>query len=235
MHGDMTSLVWKEYRQNRQIVWILMVFLCLPYLLGGGAFAWGLLFPDDFQPLGYFVWTASFFSLVLAQLAIAMIGGNLIAGERADRSAEFAAYLPIPKSQSLAAKLLLVAAMAAIIWLPNAPVHWCFLDEAELSINARASKVAELLLGVAVNGLLLFSVAWLCSSILSSPAISVVLALLAPVVIAGVISLTVRFGCDVPLRMHMAVVSFWYNAISVPVSLICFLIGTWLYMRRVEP
>jgi ABC-type transport system involved in multi-copper enzyme maturation permease subunit len=235
MHGNMASLVWKEYRQNRAIVWMLLVALCLPYALVACAFVWDLFCRDQLEPGEYWIWHASFYSVALAQLAIAMIGGNLIAGERADRSADFVTYLPISKTRSLAAKLLLVIAMVAAIWLPNVPVHWHFLHGTHLSLDIQAFELMQLLSGVAINGLLLFCVAWLCSSMLESPAISVCIALITPIVLSGAISMMVRFGFDVPLHMHLAAVTFWYYAIAIPLSVICFAIGTWVYMRRVEP
>ena len=50
---------------------------------------------------------------------LALLGGNSIAGERVDRSAEFLAYLPVSRGRILASKLLVALAAVPLIWLPN--------------------------------------------------------------------------------------------------------------------
>lgn len=231
----MKQLFWKECRQNQPVLWVAFCLLTFPYALALCLMVWGMFRPGDSLPWQYCLWFASFYSIVLTQLAIALIGGNVIAGEKADRSAEFAAYLPVGPGKRLAAKLLLAAAVFAAVWLPNVPVHWFFLGQSYVSETAQVGEVVGSLSGVLITGLLLFCVAWLCSSVSNSPAISVALALLAPVVIAGSISLIARFGVGIHPRMHLAFVGFWYDAVAIPLAAVCFAVGTWFYLRRVEP
>ena len=123
----MNWLFWKEYRQNRVIVVALIVMLVVPYLFGlyfmGDRWYWGRFqglswrqIVDDWR-VGLAV--ASLYSFAISQVALALIGGNAIAGERADRSAEFQVYLPLTRQKILAGKLLLALAIVAVIWLTN--------------------------------------------------------------------------------------------------------------------
>ena len=115
---------------------------------------------------------ASVYSIGIAQLAVALIGGNAIAGERVDRSAEFQAYMPIPRRKILSAKLLLAMAMVAVIWLPNAAVLWGTLDalmrRGQCSQpRGRRPHLPNCLRGVWQHcrcGLTFFCVGWLFSS-----------------------------------------------------------------------
>ena len=91
----MKSLLWKEFR------------LCWPILLvGAGLLTAPYLIPLLGKSLGYSVrvdWPgAAVFSLALSILTLTLFGGSAIACERADRSAEFLAYQPIPRGKILA-------------------------------------------------------------------------------------------------------------------------------------
>ena len=114
----MNWLFWKDYRENRLVVFTALFLLLTPHLFAlyagcevsvrGGA---------DLRRLWVEVFSASsMFSLVISQLAVALIGGNAIAGERADRSAEFLASLPITRKKILGSKLLLSLAIVGVIW-----------------------------------------------------------------------------------------------------------------------
>ena len=123
-HGNMRWLVWKEYRQNRLIVFaMLFLLVCAVRDRVLGVFHMESLQPEPRTPVPRLPLRGRrAYSLALSQLIMALIGGNAIAGERAERSAEFQAYLPIPRGKILAAKLLLVLVMVAVIWVPNALV-----------------------------------------------------------------------------------------------------------------
>ena len=63
------------------------------------------------------------YSLALSQLTVALLGGNAIAGEAADCSAEFIAYLPLSRPRLLAGKLSLAFSAAVSIWGPNLLIY----------------------------------------------------------------------------------------------------------------
>jgi ABC-type transport system involved in multi-copper enzyme maturation permease subunit len=165
----MKWLLWKEYRQNRVVVVATLLFLIVPHLIA--------IYPtwkgeSDYGSRGVRPWqsnfaASSFFGLMLAQLTIGVIGGNVIAGERADRSAEFQACLPIPRSKLLAAKILLSLAIVALAWLPNGCLL-CFLTGARALGNGSVSEMLDMMGGMAATALTFFCVAWFFSSFLSS-------------------------------------------------------------------
>jgi ABC-type transport system involved in multi-copper enzyme maturation permease subunit len=173
--------------------------------------------------------------LGLSQVALALIGGNAIAGERADRSAEFQVYLPITRKKILAAKLLLALAIVAIIWLTNPPITWCFRECLKRRDIVDSIYLFQVMSNIAVTGLVFFCVAWFFSSFLQSPTFSIVAGLITPAIIISLIAYVVHFIQDIPLPSTEIVVQISYWSICLAVALPCFGFGTWLYLRRLEP
>ena len=234
----MTWLLWKEYRQNRAILWVLLFLLLLPYLIvliavGHSYLRHEMLLRDWRETFC----AVSLFSIGLSQIAIALIGGYAIAGERADRSAEFQAYLPIPRYKTLAAKLLLTLIMTAVIWLPNLAVC-CTLEYSFGGNNLQPSPMAIMhaFFSTAIVGLTFFGVAWFVSSFLRSPAIAVCAGLVAPLFVLGglffidyLFDLKLDDGSDAPLFV------LWTIICLAALAAIGFVVGTWIAWRRVEP
>jgi len=111
----MTWLLWKDYRHNRLIVFAGIILLLLPYVFG----FWMVLNSEASRHPGgwaFVIAVASLYSLGLGQVTLTLFGGNAIAGERVDRSAEFLACLPITRRKILASKLLLALMITAVIW-----------------------------------------------------------------------------------------------------------------------
>ena len=125
--STMKWLLWKDYRHNRLVVFAGLFFLLAPYLVGLYAAcrqrSCEAAHPDDGKRLSPAV---ASYSLVISQMTVALIGGNAIAGERVDRSAEFLASLPITRRKILASKLLLSLAITAAIWLTDGPLFVCW-------------------------------------------------------------------------------------------------------------
>ena len=77
-----------------------------------------------------------------------------------------------------------------------------------------------------------FSVAWLLSSFLPSSTISVCAGIVAPIAVAfGLWG--VHYLCDMSVPDWL--VPLCYITTCLVVSSICFTIGTWVFLRRVEP
>jgi ABC-type transport system involved in multi-copper enzyme maturation permease subunit len=227
----MNWLLWKEYRQNRLIVFVTLAILIVPHLIAIYA-SWKEM--NAGHRHGAAPWVTNFtvsgmYGLVLAQVALALIGGNVIAGERVDRSAEFQAYLPIPRSKILAAKILLSLAIAAVIWLPNGTLLLALVYERGL-FGGRPDLL-QVVATIATTGLAFFCIAWFFSSILRSATFSVCAGLLAaPFLMATFLFITYLFGIEPdPL------VKPFYFSTCLTVSPVCFGMGAWLYLRRVEP
>ena len=112
----MKWLFWREYRLNRLILIIFTLLLFLPYVIALIALSWPsehvVRPPDASEAFG----GAALYSLVLTQLVVALLGGNAMAGERADRSAHFMAYLPVSRARRVGCKLTLALSVVTLIW-----------------------------------------------------------------------------------------------------------------------
>jgi ABC-type transport system involved in multi-copper enzyme maturation permease subunit len=231
----MNWLFWKEYRQNRVVVIALLVMMVVPYLFGfyAVAYEWHLSWQQLLLKWREILIAASLYSLGISQVALALIGGNAIAGERADRSAEFQVYLPLAREKILAAKLLLVLAIAAVIWLINPLLIWGAGASAKLLMPV--GLVRFVMINTAITGFVFFCVAWFFSTILRSPTFSVAAGLITPLIIISVI----LFGGYLILGERGGpedgvIIQICYVCISLAVAFPSFGLGTWLYLRRVE-
>jgi ABC-type transport system involved in multi-copper enzyme maturation permease subunit len=250
----MTWLVWKEYRQNRLAVFVTLLALIVPYLAWPVMtfVSWWRQWPSDHGEPFWLLWlgTASYFSIMLGQPAMALIGANVIAGERVDRSEQFQAALPITRNRILVAKLVLALLIVAVIWLPNVPI----LGGVVLAVSPRTVDIPHdtvFLVNVAITGLTFFCVAWFFSSLLGSPAIGACAGLITPFlawtlpmivmwargfeyytgqhVLAGYFSM---YRGYIPLVL--AILEFWAHTICLATSAIGLTLGTWIYLRRRE-
>ena len=101
----MNWLLWREYRLNRLILAFGAVLILAPYLIAVIYSGLSIVLGDSID--GNFE-TAAVWSFVITwALMLVLLPSNAIAGERADRSAEFISYLPLLRGRMLASKLLL--------------------------------------------------------------------------------------------------------------------------------
>jgi ABC-type transport system involved in multi-copper enzyme maturation permease subunit len=243
----MKWLLWKDFRHNRLIVFAALGLLLGPYLYGIGVKLVGPWCPSHTNALGQTVyWTppswqeifrgASAFSLFIAQLAVALISGNAIAGERVDRSAEFLYSLPIRREKLLVSKLLLAFAIALVVILFNVPIFmWCLGERPLYS----PGDDYDFIVGVATfltTSFTFFGVAWFFSVFTRSPAISVSSGLIAPLFVTGAIAfLSNWYVIEEISRSSSYWFQYWYIAVCLTLSIAGFVVGTWHYLRRVEP
>ncbi len=226
----MRWLLWKDYRHNRPVVIAGLFFLLAPYLIVLGVIFWPTR-PELGRWREFFA-AAAIYSLCFSQLTVAVIGGNAIAGERVDRSAEFLASLPITRGRILASKLLLSLAIIAAIWLFNAIPLCCWYPLACPEPNAYQDGL-RILACTALTGLLFFGVAWFLSSMFASPTFSICGALAVPLVFFATISfIAYLLGTERWLDLYAG---FFYTIFCLSVAPACFGVGTWYYLRRVEP
>jgi ABC-type transport system involved in multi-copper enzyme maturation permease subunit len=232
----MNWLLWKDYRQNRLVVFVGLFILLLPYVIGILATLYqichGYMAPQVWQMCFS---GSSLYSFILSQLTIALIGGNAIAGERVDRSAEFLASLPISRRKKLASKLLLAMAIVAVIWLLNAPLLWCLANSVPITNPRDLEWFVFFMKGIAIAGLVFFCVGWCLSAFLSSPTFAVAGGLISPLLIGGCFALyDYLFGLPHD-EVGVEIEQIWLSAICVTLALVSFGLGTWYYLRRVEP
>ena len=231
------QLVWREWRRSRTILFValgiivallLLVFsLPQPLETAGGKIS----VVDRMAVVGYFAtWIAVHFSVFLLPL----IAANSLAGERADRSAEFIAPLPVSRSVRLVAKVVLLAAVAIALWAP-------VLLVAPLLGNSQLVKADDYRSGLGLLGmvaaftLLATALAWLLAAWVESPVIAAVGAIAIPVAVPWVM-----FSLQVPFLAPASFFSLWFDSEGIPQSLTLlvaaafFAAGSALYVRRLE-
>ena len=242
----MKWLLWREYRLNRLIRIVGAVLMLVPYvgaLVLLVAASWASEPPaiggPSPSPAIVMFGGAALYSIALSLLTLTFLGGNAFAGERADRSAEYLAYLPLSRLRRLAAKLLLALGTAVSIWGFNILVllvlYFVLLVTPSEVPSVRPDDVDDVLgpAGLfAVTGLVMFSVAWLVSSLQSSPTFAVCSGVIVPwllcIALQGAVWIydPLQFGRLVTIGVAVA---------SPVLAVVCFSIGTWYYLRRVEP
>lgn len=231
----MKWLYWKEWRQNRVVIISLAVLLIVPYVFG----FIGIVI-ETRQPIreadfarGMLIGSAVY-SLAISQLALALIGGNAIAGERSDRSAEFQAYMPLSRKKILGGKLLMALTVFAIVWIVNPIVIACLRrPNMPNGIDTDAPLVVLL---CAIAGLLFFGVAWLFSSFIASPTYSAAAGIVAPMILGGLYAFVMALLSENGVSHDtQAITAITFLVLSVLIAIAGFLVGNWLYLRRVEP
>jgi hypothetical protein len=252
----MKWLLWKEYRHNRLIVFTALVLLLAPYLIGFGVLCGGRWFKVDWTEWKIILGGACAYSILISHLTFALLGGNAISGERVDRSAEFLYALPFTRRKLLAGKLLFALAITAVIWLTTALVGACLLPWTEMppltewphvlhkvymELPNLRPEAYEALLGMgdfAITGVMFFCVSWFCSSYIASPASDVCAGLLAPVLVIsgiGLVDAVLILSGRSETHISGHTIALWYGGICLVLAPVCFAIGTWHYLRRVEP
>ena len=230
----MRWLLWKDYRQYRPIVFTALCLLVVPHLIVLIAVCkYGLTGHREFSHWAEYFAVSSVYGLALCLVSVALFGGNVIASERADRSAEFLFSLPCTRRRLLASKLLLALAVVATPWLVDGLIFSCVAVTTDLLETRRVDQsVVIILANLAVAGVAIFSVAWCLSSLIASPALAVCGGLVAPLfVIAGVYFVDYVFA----LKIEDPDVLTWWQGICLALSPPCFALGVWLYLRRIEP
>jgi len=245
----MKWIVWRQYRLNRTILMSGAALLIAPYVVWFIVAWWDLSdLPSGFQELAY----ATMCSLCLSQLTLALLAGNAFAGERADRSAEFLVYLPIARSRRLLGKLILAGLTAGVIWGLNLLVMsldmllFMYDQDVESSLGKKFLTIlGDLMIIFSYVGLTIlavFSVSWCLSAVQSSPALAVCGGLLAPLLIIMVL-VTVELNPPEPAQSpfftpipteSMWDEETWYRIVCLILGLVCFPIGTWRELKRVE-
>jgi ABC-type transport system involved in multi-copper enzyme maturation permease subunit len=232
----MKWLVWREYRLNWLILIAGSVLLLLPYVIGLINLCWwisqgwrgSVLFLNAF-------YMAAFYSVILCQLTVALLGGNAIAGERADRSAEFMAYLPLSRPRRLASKLILIVTTMAVLWAVNLAVMLILPAVFPEEGHPFQNPPNVFWVYLAVTALTFFGVGWLISSLQSSPTFAICGALISPLVVYMCLYWA-AWARGIPLASsYDPWTGIGYVVICSVVAVVCFAIGTWYYLRRVEP
>lgn len=228
------ALIWKDLRINRLPLLIGAFVLVAPYIVVGVAVTHMPLWQEATAASAWAVLLATgcHFSVMCSQPTLALLSGHIIAAERGDRSAEFLGYLPPSRGLVLFSKSLVLAGTFLAIWglnlLMHATAFWLSPDsDAARELTSHMASLPRF----AGIGLLAAGVAWCASANVNNSGPAVALGLAAPAVLFGVL-LATNSACNTPDDLAFAAIYFTLCPI---VAVVCFTIGTFCYLRRVEP
>jgi hypothetical protein len=229
----MKSLLWKDYRINRLLLIFGFVVCCGPWVI---AMVWGdylsvrLNDEPPWRAPGFWI-SPCIFSLGLSVFTLAMLGGNAIAAERADRSAEFLAYLPVSRWSVIASKSLVAFAAGAAIWGVNLFILLIVAPRFEFSYDPGEEMIARVRMMFAVCAavsILVFGSGWFWSSVLTSPGLATGMSFVTLVaLLMGFIGLVEGFGLENLLEE-------WFVSVGVAVGIGGYVAGCAYYLRRLE-
>lgn len=230
----MKSLLWKDFRVNLFVLAFGVVMLLLPFLAGLTRALYLQSRGDHVNWWQSETWVMlSLGSLALSLLTIAMLGGNAIAAERADRSAEFLAYLPPSRWRVLISKMILAGLAGSVIWGVNLLVIYGLAlhmtGAAQMAQSLDDGNFDVVLPGLASTAALLFGAGWLSSCLSNSPGIATGGGIFAPVLVAGVLG-AIDYYVHPPGFRFAA----WYIVACTALGGLTLLFGTAYYLRRVE-
>jgi hypothetical protein len=220
----MRALIWKEYRNNRSLIWSGFGAIAAVYAIaalyrismpwwdpGGPVFPWG-----------HVLNIAALISLGAGVLIHVWFGAELIAKERSDRSAEFLAYLPVSRPRMLAAKGFVAVSHGLSMWLVNLSVLTVVFILGAGPDGNWPPGIGT----IAVTAVLGFAAAWSASCVLTNPTACLGIGQLAPM----------SWGC------FCASLPLWSGASVDPQALyiagclcaapVLILGGVWEYLRR---
>ena len=180
------QLLWKEYKTQRPIIWLGIIFLVAPFVIYFGIYS-STGFVDGFISESLIFPILA--SIALSQITFLVLGGSIIATERQNRSLDFQLLLPPTRSHLLISKSVFCAIVAASIWLcliflVEVVYRLCIPDVDPDSMKS----LRYTCVGAAVTGIAMFGVAWMGSSFLESVAIPTVTGLAVAIAIYTVCS-----------------------------------------------
>ncbi len=230
-------LVWREWRRSRTMFFVALGIIVALLLLvfsqpqpretAGGE----IRVVGSMAVVGYF---ASWIAVHVSVFLLPMIAANSLAGERADRSAEFIAPLPVSRAVRLMAKVVLLAAVAIALWAPMLVVASLLRGSQLVKADDYLSGL-ELLGRIATFAILTTALAWLLAGWIESPVIAAVMAIAIPVAVPWAM-----FSLHAPFLAPASFFGLWIDSEGIPqpltflVAAAFFTAGSALYLRRLE-
>jgi len=228
----MKSLLWKDYRINRLLLIFGFVVCVGPWVIGiarnlllewrGGEAWWA----PEFWVTIYGI------SLTLSLFTFAMLGGNAVAAERADRSAEFLAYLPVSRGAVLASKSIIALGPTLLIWTVNLAALFIVapaithVSAADIVAKSDGRESLGLFAGLTV---LLLGSGWFWSTVLNSHGLATGMSFFTLAAV-GMGFIGLEFGCGLENFLEN-----WFVTTSLLVGISGYVGGCAYYLRRLEP
>ncbi|MEK7756948.1 MAG: hypothetical protein AAB385_07020, partial [Planctomycetota bacterium] len=171
-------------------------------------------------------------SLILSLFTFAMLGGNAIAAERADRSAEFLGYLPVSRGNVLASKSIIALGPTLLVWALNLTALFIVapsithVPAADIIAKSDGRESLGIFAGLTV---LLFGSGWFWSTVLTSHGLATGMSFFTLAALAmGFMGLEVGCGLE-------NIIEKWFVSVCVVVGISGYVAGCAYYLRRLEP
>lgn len=224
----MKTLLWKDIRLNSMIIvyaLITTVGLFFAMAVVNKIVEWRTGF--CIQSWSMLFGSAALLSLILQLVTITLLGACAFAPERADRTAEFMAYMPVSRGQVILSKIILSLMIFAFIGLWDIGTVY-LVDSGKGVENGNSfSKVALMFSSMS---LCIFSCSWFVSTMSQSHGLAAAVGILVPIGCIGILlTITHLMGWS----------EDWLNH-GMPIMLLSlgfvgFTAGVRYYLWRVEP
>jgi ABC-type Na+ efflux pump permease subunit len=250
----MKALLWKDVHINRAMLCATAILLAFPYVIAAALQTyWHYRHSHPYEPWSPLLMYTGLWSLGLSILGVTLLAGNAFAGERADRSAEFLASVPVSRRAVLTSKALVLLTAGVLIWLLNLGVIYGFTHglpttasyrevwepDARGAFHVSNPQQAEGVLRdrdealplLALTTFLAVGVAWGGSCLARSPALAACAGLGAPIVLGMVFAIV---SGALPENSGFRP-GPWYALVCLVLGAAGCIGGTCYYLRRVEP
>ena len=231
----MRSLLWKDYRQNRGALLAAVLVAAGPYLVAVVIIiAQRVVGAKEAEEWLQAITAACYASIWISVMIAAFMGAAPIAGERADRSAEFVAGLPIDRANAVFSKAIVTGLPCLALWAANTLALTLLMKSCD---NGRPPNLNENDLVAAITwsfllALLLFGMAWLFSSLMRSPAMAAAAAIGTVTGLATAVSMLSSWDGYQRVDDSMVILLI---ALCIGLGLMSFLTGVLVCLRRLEP
>jgi ABC-type transport system involved in multi-copper enzyme maturation permease subunit len=218
--------MWKDFRNQSHFLLACVAFLIAPYVV-----TLVFVIANQLGPHAQKDWHKFFLGAAIADVAISMVlvaffSGNIIAGERTDRSAEFVACLPVTRRDAIVSKALV--ALGLTVGMLTACVGFA-LWLASVGEYPRTPPGQEwaIFVGTCVAT---FGVAWLVSSFAHSGTYAA----------AAGIAVPLCYGATLGSLGELESLKSWdmstvYFVSCLLIGVTAFVVGVVYYLRRVTP
>jgi len=223
----MKTLLWKDWRQNRNLVLGMAIIAASPYVFIFGLGIIGVVTGNQNFRIDWLegVQISGIAGMWASVLGAAFLGGNAFAGERADRSAQFLAFLPTERWRVAFSKTVVGWGVFLALWSLHTLVAWFGWLSSGAGLDSEDLQIGLLSIFIAA---FLFAVGWLFSARLASPSNSAALSIGAAVVLAFGITLAADLR---EYRPGWGVLCLLF----VLPAIVCYFAGTLHYLHRIEP
>jgi ABC-type transport system involved in multi-copper enzyme maturation permease subunit len=221
--NEMKMLLWKDYRLSRICLIAGAMLLAAPYIIMFINAILRQIFLVNISS-DYFS-EAWMFSAMISQFTMALLAGNIIAGERADRSAEFLAFQGASRTMLVASKLITCILVFAIICTINIIISLWIIP------SDNFGKASDLLIQSIIVGIYFFGSCWFFSSFPLSPVAATVFGTIVPyLVLCTPVVIAYLFGLVDDKKNYSTLVF----SVLIGVGITLLIAGTWRYLRSKE-